>query len=120
MLDTMVQFGSMSPQMAKVLRIVGRARVNILISGGTGFGKTTLLNALSQQIDHASVIVTIEDAAELQCSSAYRASGNRPANLEGHGEITMRDLLKNALRIAPTASSWVKPAAAKPSTCCRR
>jgi pilus assembly protein CpaF len=102
MLDTMVQFGSMSQQMAKVLRIVGRARVNILISGGTGSGKTTLLNALSQMIDHGERVVTIEDAAELQLQQPHIVRlETRPANLEGHGEITMRDLLKNALRMRP-------------------
>ncbi len=102
MLDTMVKFGSMSPQMAKVLRIVGRSRVNILISGGTGSGKTTLLNALSQMIDHGERIVTIEDAAELQLQQPHVVRlETRPANLEGHGEITMRDLLKNALRMRP-------------------
>ena len=102
MLDTMVKFGSMSPQMAKILRIVGRARVNILISGGTGSGKTTLLNALSQMIDHGERVVTIEDAAELQLQQPHVVRlETRPANLEGHGEITMRDLLKNALRMRP-------------------
>jgi pilus assembly protein CpaF len=102
MLDTMVGFGSMSPQMAQVLRIVGRSRVNILISGGTGSGKTTLLNALSQMIDHGERVVTIEDAAELQLQQPHVVRlETRPANLEGHGEITMRDLLKNALRMRP-------------------
>jgi len=102
MLDTMVGFGSMSPQMAKVLRVVGRSRVNILISGGTGSGKTTLLNALSHMIDHGERVVTIEDAAELQLQQPHVVRlETRPANLEGHGEITMRDLLKNALRMRP-------------------
>lgn len=102
MLDTMVKFGSMSPQMAKVLRIMGRCRANILISGGTGSGKTTLLNALSQMIDHSERVVTIEDAAELQLQQPHVVRlETRPANLEGHGEITMRDLLKNALRMRP-------------------
>lgn len=102
MLDTMVKFGSMSPQMAKVLRILGRCRANILISGGTGSGKTTLLNALSQMIDHSERVVTIEDAAELQLQQPHVVRlETRPANLEGHGEITMRDLLKNALRMRP-------------------
>ncbi len=101
-LDTMVKFGSISPQMAKVLRIVGRCRLNILISGGTGSGKTTLLNALSQMIDHGERVVTIEDAAELQLQQPHVVRlETRPANLEGHGEITMRDLLKNALRMRP-------------------
>jgi len=102
MLDTMVSFGSMSPQMARVLRIFGRSRVNILISGGTGSGKTTLLNALSQMIDNGERVVTIEDAAELQLQQPHVVRlETRPANLEGHGEVTMRDLLKNALRMRP-------------------
>jgi len=101
-LDSMVSFGSISPQMAKVLRICGRCKLNILISGGTGSGKTTLLNALSQMIDHGERVVTIEDAAELQLQQPHVVRlETRPANLEGHGEITMRDLLKNALRMRP-------------------
>jgi len=101
-LDSMLKFGSISPQMAHVLRICGRCRLNILISGGTGSGKTTLLNALSQMIDHGERVVTIEDAAELQLQQPHVVRlETRPANLEGHGEITMRDLLKNALRMRP-------------------
>jgi len=101
-LDAMIKFGSISPTMAKVLRIFGRCRLNILISGGTGSGKTTLLNALSQMIDHGERVVTIEDAAELQLQQPHIVRlETRPANLEGHGEITMRDLLKNALRMRP-------------------
>ncbi len=101
-LDSMVQLGSLSPQMAQVLKIAGRCRLNILISGGTGSGKTTLLNALSQCIDHGERIVTIEDAAELQLQQPHVVRlETRPPNLEGHGEITMRDLLKNALRMRP-------------------
>ncbi len=101
-LDTMQKFGSISPQMARVLRVCGRCRLNILISGGTGSGKTTLLNALSQMIDHGERVVTIEDAAELQLQQPHVVRlETRPANLEGHGEITMRDLLKNALRMRP-------------------
>jgi len=101
-LDTMVKFNSISPQMAAVLQIAGRARCNIIISGGTGSGKTTLLNALSQMIDHGERIVTIEDAAELQLQQPHVVRlETRPSNLEGHGEITMRDLLKNSLRMRP-------------------
>lgn len=101
-LDTMITFGSISPTMAKILKICGRCRLNILISGGTGSGKTTLLNALSQMIDHGERVVTIEDAAELQLQQPHVVRlETRPANLEGHGEITMRDLLKNALRMRP-------------------
>lgn len=101
-LDTMTNFGSISPAMAKLLRICGRCRLNILISGGTGSGKTTLLNALSQMIDHGERVVTIEDAAELQLQQPHVVRlETRPPNLEGHGEITMRDLVKNALRMRP-------------------
>ena len=93
---------NMSPEMATVLRIGARARLNILISGGTGSGKTTLLNALSQMIDPGERIVTIEDAAELQLQQPHVIRlETRPANLEGTGEITMRDLVKNALRMRP-------------------
>jgi len=98
----MLKYNSISPAMAKVLRIVGRCRLNILISGGTGSGKTTLLNALSQMIDNGERVVTIEDAAELQLQQPHVVRlETRPANLEGHGEITMRDLVKNALRMRP-------------------
>jgi pilus assembly protein CpaF len=101
-LEAMLRFGSLSPAMARVLKVAGRCRLNILISGGTGSGKTTLLNALSQMIDHGERIVTIEDAAELQLQQPHVVRlETRPANLEGHGEINMRDLLKNALRMRP-------------------
>ncbi|MBI3419692.1 MAG: CpaF family protein [Proteobacteria bacterium] len=101
-LDVMQKFGSISQQMGTVLRIAARSRLNILISGGTGSGKTTLLNAMSQMIDHSERIVTIEDAAELQLQQPHVVRlETRPANLEGEGEITMRDLLKNSLRMRP-------------------
>ena len=101
-LDVMARQGNISHAMATVLKIAGRARLNILISGGTGSGKTTLLNALSQLIDHGERIVTIEDAAELQLQQPHVVRlETRPANLEGDGEITMRDLVKNALRMRP-------------------
>jgi pilus assembly protein CpaF len=93
---------NMSPQMAAVLRIAARSRLNILISGGTGSGKTTLLNAMSQMIDIGERIVTIEDAAELQLQQPHVVRlETRPANLEGQGAISMRDLVKNALRMRP-------------------
>jgi pilus assembly protein CpaF len=101
-LDMMVANGSMSPAMATVLKIAARCRLNILISGGTGSGKTTLLNALSQLIDSAERIVTIEDAAELQLQQPHVGRlETRPASLEGTGEVTIRDLLRNALRMRP-------------------
>jgi len=88
--------------MGKVLKIAGRSRLNILIAGGTGSGKTTLLNAISQMIDSGERIVTIEDAAELQLQQPHVVRlETRPANLEGQGEVTMRELVKNALRMRP-------------------
>ena len=101
-IEVMVRQKNISPEMATVLKIAGRARLNILISGGTGSGKTTLLNALSQQIEETERIVTIEDAAELQLQQPHVVRlETRPANLEGSGEITMRTLLKNSLRMRP-------------------
>ncbi|HMQ93587.1 MAG TPA: CpaF family protein [Amaricoccus sp.] len=101
-LDVMARQGNISPDMATVLKIAGRARLNILISGGTGSGKTTLLNAMSRMIDHGERTITIEDAAELQLQQPHVVRlETRPANIEGEGEITMRHLLKNALRMRP-------------------
>jgi pilus assembly protein CpaF len=101
-LDIMGKQNNMSLAMTQVLKIAARCRLNILISGGTGSGKTTLLNAMSQMIDTDERIVTIEDAAELQLQQPHVVRlETRPANLEGKGEITMRDLLKNALRMRP-------------------
>ncbi|HLY47112.1 MAG TPA: ATPase, T2SS/T4P/T4SS family [Stellaceae bacterium] len=101
-LDVMSASGSISTAMGTLLKIAARCRLNILISGGTGSGKTTLLNALSRMIDSAERTVTIEDAAELQLQQPHVVRlETRTANLEGTGEISMRDLLKNALRMRP-------------------
>jgi pilus assembly protein CpaF len=101
-LDTMASNNSISAAMATVLKIAARCRLNILISGGTGSGKTTLLNALSRMIDGVERTVTIEDAAELQLQQPHVVRlETRTASLEGTGEITIRDLLKNALRMRP-------------------
>ena len=101
-LDIMVGTGNISQEMCTVLKVAARSRLNILISGGTGSGKTTLLNALSQMIDQGERIVTIEDAAELQLQQPHVVRlETRPANLEGEGEVTMRDLVKNSLRMRP-------------------
>ncbi|HEY1798461.1 MAG TPA: CpaF family protein [Stellaceae bacterium] len=101
-LDIMAQNGNISPAMATMLKIAARCRLNILISGGTGSGKTTLLNALSRMIDTQERTVTIEDAAELQLQQPHVVRlETRPPNLEGGGEVNMRDLLKNALRMRP-------------------
>lgn len=101
-LDKMLDFGSITPPLAKLLKIAGACRLNILISGGTGSGKTTMLNALSRMIDKGERVVTIEDAAELQLQQPHVVRlETRPPNLEGQGEVTMRDLVKNALRMRP-------------------
>ncbi len=101
-LDVMDRQNNMSHAMAKVLKIAAACRLNIVISGGTGSGKTTMLNAMSQLIDEGERVVTIEDAAELQLQQPHVVRlETRPANLEGHGEILMRDLVKNALRMRP-------------------
>ena len=101
-MEKMEAQNNLSPAMATVLRIAGRSRLNIIISGGTGSGKTTLLNALSRMIDPGERIVTIEDAAELQLQQPHVVRlETRPANLEGEGEITQRELVKNCLRMRP-------------------
>jgi pilus assembly protein CpaF len=101
-LDRMARQQNLSEAMATTLKIAARSRLNILISGGTGSGKTTLLNALSQMIATDERVVTIEDAAELQLQQPHVVRlETRPANLEGRGEITVRDLVKNALRMRP-------------------
>ena len=101
-LDDLVKFGSISPAGARVLGVIGRCRCNILISGGTGSGKTTLLNCMTAYIDAEERIITCEDAAELQLQQPHVVRlETRPANLEGQGMITMRDLVKNCLRMRP-------------------
>ena len=101
-LDVMAKQGNVSDKLCKLLKIAAACRLNLIISGGTGSGKTTLLNALSQMIDHGERIVTIEDAAELQLQQPHVVPlETRPPNLEGTGEITMRDLVKNSLRMRP-------------------
>ncbi len=101
-LDIMAAQNNISEPLCKLLKIAGAIRLNIIISGGTGSGKTTLLNALSRMIDNGERIVTIEDAAELQLQQPHVVPlETRPANLEGEGEINMRDLVKNALRMRP-------------------
>ncbi|MFN3777040.1 CpaF family protein [Sphingomonas parapaucimobilis] len=101
-LDMMASGGSMSQDMATLLKIAGASRFNIIISGGTGSGKTTMLNALSKMIDPGERVLTIEDAAELRLQQPHWLPlETRPANLEGQGEISIRDLVKNALRMRP-------------------
>ena len=101
-LEQLVRFGSISPEGAEILKVIGRCRVNTLISGGTGSGKTTLLNCLTRYIDDDERIVTCEDAAELQLQQPHVVRlETRPPNLEGEGQVTMRDLVKNCLRMRP-------------------
>src|SRR5262245_12414804 len=100
--DDLVSLGSLTPQMVAVLRDMVRARLNVLVSGGTGSGKTTLLNCLSSFIPATERIVTIEDSAELQLQQPHVCRlETRPSNIEGRGEITQRDLLRNTLRMRP-------------------
>tara|TARA_B100000378_G_scaffold87313_1_gene69060 strand:- start:27586 stop:28962 length:1377 start_codon:yes stop_codon:yes gene_type:complete len=101
-IDRLIELGSVPEPMAQVLRAVVASRRNVLISGGTGSGKTTLLNAMSSYIDPRERIVTIEDSAELQLQQEHVARlETRPANVEGKGEVTQRELVKNALRMRP-------------------
>ncbi|HET7576429.1 MAG TPA: CpaF family protein [Sphingomicrobium sp.] len=101
-IDMMRGFGSMSEKMATVLKIAGASRMNVIISGGTGSGKTTMLNALSKMIDPGERVITIEDAAELRLQQPHWLPlETRPANLEGQGAISIRDLVINALRMRP-------------------
>jgi pilus assembly protein CpaF len=97
-----VQMGSLSAGLARALEIAARCRLNIVISGGTGSGKTTLLNVLSSMIDAGDRIITIEDTAELQMQQRHVVQlETRPPNLEGHGEISQRELVRNSLRMRP-------------------
>jgi pilus assembly protein CpaF len=101
-LDQLVQFGTITPEGATILQIIGRVRCNVLVSGGTGSGKTTLLNCLTRYIDGGERVITCEDAAELQLQQPHVVRlETRPANIEGEGEVTMRDLVKNCLRMRP-------------------
>ncbi|HEV7325268.1 MAG TPA: CpaF family protein [Bosea sp. (in: a-proteobacteria)] len=101
-LDQLVRFGAISPPGAEILKIIGRVRCNIVISGGTGSGKTTLLNCLTNYIEHDERVITCEDAAELQLQQPHVVRlETRPPNLEGSGAVTMRDLVKNCLRMRP-------------------
>jgi pilus assembly protein CpaF len=101
-LQDLVNFKSISEAGAEILRIVGHARCNVLISGGTGSGKTTLLNCLTGFIEPSERVITCEDSAELQLQQPHVVRlETRPPNIEGSGEITMRDLVKNCLRMRP-------------------
>src|SRR5450631_3772604 len=101
-MDALVEVGSIRPQMVELLRAAIRGKISIIISGGTGSGKTTMLNALSNYIPVDERLITIEDAAELQLQQPHVGRlETRPANAEGKGEIRQRELVKNALRMRP-------------------
>jgi pilus assembly protein CpaF len=101
-LEQLVRFGSINQPGAEILQIIGRVQCNTIISGGTGSGKTTLLNCLTRYIDATERIITCEDSAELQLQQPHVVRlETRPPNLEGEGEITMRDLVRNCLRMRP-------------------
>jgi len=101
-IQDLINYGSLSPELAELLELCVRGRLNILVSGGTGTGKTTLLNVLSSFIPEDERIVTIEDAIELKLQQAHVVQLEaRPANIEGRGEVTIRDLVKNSLRMRP-------------------
>ncbi|MEM1343319.1 MAG: CpaF family protein [Pseudomonadota bacterium] len=100
--EKLVEFGAFSEEMALFMHACVRTRLNVLVSGGTGSGKTTTLNALSSFIPNNERILTIEDTAELQLQQEHVGRlESRPADIEGTGAITQRDLLKNALRMRP-------------------
>ena len=101
-LEDLLKFGAFTPEMVMLLEGAIKARVNCIISGGTGSGKTTLLNTLSSFISHDQRVITIEDAAELQLQQEHVLRlETRPANIEGKGQVTATDLVKNALRMRP-------------------
>src|SRR6202171_6716508 len=101
-LDQLIRFGTISPEGGEILKIIGRVRCNVLISGGTGSGKTTLLNCMTKYIDMNERVITCEDVAELQLQQPHVVRlETRPPNLEGQGQITMRDLVRNCLRMRP-------------------
>ena len=117
----MIENGTMTPAVGRLLEIAARSRLNVLVSGGTGSGKTTLLSALSQFIEHSERIVTIEDAAELQLQQPHGDQPGDPASQprrHGAGDATRPGL--NALRMRLTGSSSARCAAPRRSTCCRR
>ncbi len=101
-LEDLQNYGSLTPSVAKLLHAIGKSRVNILVSGGTGSGKTTMLNCLTAFIEEGERVITCEDACELQLQQPHVVRlETRPPNLEGQGEVTMRDLVKNCLRMRP-------------------
>jgi pilus assembly protein CpaF len=100
--ESLIQVGALTPAIALLLKAIVRGRLNVLISGGTGSGKTTMLNVLSSFIPHNERIVTIEDSAELQLQQPHVVRlETRPSNIEGRGEVSQRELVRNSLRMRP-------------------
>src|SRR5499427_3636144 len=101
-MSDLIEFGTLTPALAEILRATVQARLNILVSGGTGAGKTTMLNVLSNAIPDTERIVTIEDSAELQLQQDHVVRlETRPSNIEGQGAVTQRELVRNSLRMRP-------------------
>jgi pilus assembly protein CpaF len=101
-MEDLIEFGALTAEVAEVLKGIVKAELNVLISGGTGAGKTTMLNVLSGFIPKNERIVTIEDSAELQLRQPHVVRlETRPPNIEGNGEVTQRDLVRNSLRMRP-------------------
>ena len=101
-MEDLLRFGTLTPRAAQLLEACVRGKLNILISGGTGSGKTTTLNVLSAAIPEGERIVTVEDAAELQLRQEHVITlESRPANIEGKGMVSIRDLVRNCLRMRP-------------------
>jgi len=101
-LERLVEFNAMTPECSEMIQIIGKCRANVLVSGGTGSGKTTMLNCLTYYMDRGERVITCEDACELQLQQPHVVRlETRPPNLEGVGEVTMRDLIKNCLRMRP-------------------
>jgi pilus assembly protein CpaF len=119
--EDLISFGTMTREIARLFKSAVRARLNIIVSGGTGSGKTTTLNVLSSFIPDQERIVTIEDAAELQLRQEHVVTlESRPPDIEGKGKITIRDLVINSLRMRPDRIVIGEVRGAKLSICCRR
>ena len=119
-LEDLLNYKAFTPEMVMLLEGAIKARLNVIVSGGTGSGKTTLLNTLSSFIPNHERVVTIEDAAELQLQQEHVVRlETRPPNIEGKGAVTATDLVRNALRMRPNASSSASVADPRHSTCCK-
>jgi len=118
--EDLVRFGTLTVEIVEVLKACIMMRLNIIVAGGTGTGKTTLLNVLSSFIPATERVVTIEDPAELQLRQRHVVRlETRPANIEGEGQIAQRDLVRNALRMRPDRIVVGEVRGGEPSTCCR-